>query len=159
MFSYDNIGEKIKDWAKWVFAVEAIAAVIIGIVLISQDEDLLLVGLLVMVLGPIVAWVSSWILYGYGQLIENSDLIAAEHRRTNERQEKAVAKTIERKQELRRKETKEALANPNVNEDVYVDITCPGCEAVLSYTKGHIQDMVQRNEVLNCPICDTPITF
>ena len=33
-------------------------------------------GILIAILGPIIAWIASWILYGFGQLIENSDTIA-----------------------------------------------------------------------------------
>lgn len=67
---YDNIGGKIKGLAKAVFIVEATAAVITGIALVAIDEDLILFGLLTLILGPAVAWVSSWFLYGFGELID-----------------------------------------------------------------------------------------
>ncbi len=145
---YDNIGGKIKILAKWMFAVETIAAVIIGIALMAEDVDI--VGLLVIIFGPIVAWVSSWLLYGYGQLIENSDIIAAEHKRVNEKHEKVVAKNNERKQEQRKKQIKATVANPDVDTDEYIDITCSNCKAELSFTKGQLQS----GESLTCPMCD-----
>ncbi len=77
---YDNIGGKIKGLAKVGFIVEAIAAVITGIALMALDGDMILIGLLVMLLGPIVAWVSSWLLYGFGELIDNVCRIAANTR-------------------------------------------------------------------------------
>ena len=67
---YDNIGGKIKGLAKAVFIVEATAALITGIALVAIDEDLILFGLLTLILGPAVAWVSSWLLYGFGELID-----------------------------------------------------------------------------------------
>ena len=67
---YENIGSKIKGLAKATFIVESIAAVITSITLMATDSDMILVGLLAMVGGPIVAWVSSWILYGFGELID-----------------------------------------------------------------------------------------
>jgi len=67
---YDNIGGKIKGIAKAVFIVEAIAAVIAGIALVAIDEDLILFGVLTLILGPAVAWVSSWLLYVFGELID-----------------------------------------------------------------------------------------
>ena len=70
---YDFIGDKIKGLAKAIFFVEAIASVIGGLILISIE--LAIVGILVIILGPLVAWVSSWLLYGFGQLIDNSDII------------------------------------------------------------------------------------
>jgi len=65
---YEEIGEKIKNWAKWIFIIEAIASVVGGIALII--EDLALIGVLVMVLGPVAAWVLSWLLYAFGELVE-----------------------------------------------------------------------------------------
>ena len=72
MFNYDNIGGKIKGLAKAAFVVEAIAAVISGIGLMASDDDMILIGLLTMALGPFVAWVGSWLLYGFGELIEKA---------------------------------------------------------------------------------------
>ena len=154
MFSYDNIGEKIKGLARWAFAIEAISAVISGFVLMVQDEDMILIGLLVVVFGPIVAWVSSWLLYGYGQLIENSDIIAEEYNRKNEKHEKDVAKSNAKKDAQCREKMKATLANPNIADDEYIDITCPNCNEELSYTKEQIQS---GNAI--CPICEAPISI
>ena len=55
---YENIGGKIKNWAKWIFIIEAIGAIITGLVLLCTDEDLILYGLLTAICGPFVAWVS-----------------------------------------------------------------------------------------------------
>lgn len=68
---YENIGSKIKNWAKCIFVIEAIGAVITGLVLPFADEDLILYGLLTLVCGPIIAWVGSLILYAFGQLVED----------------------------------------------------------------------------------------
>lgn len=150
---YDNIGGKIKSWAIWIFIVEAIAAIIGGIALIVNDNGL--IGFLTILCGPIAAWVSSWLLYGFGQLVENSDIIAAEYNRKNEKHEKDVTKNNERKQAQRRKEVKAAIANPEVDEDVFIDITCPNCKAELSYPKGQLQS----KESVACPMCDAHISI
>lgn len=68
---YENIGQKIKNWAKWIFIVEAIAAIIGSFVMLFTD-DLFAVGLLGIVIGPFIAWVSSWLLYGFGEIVEKS---------------------------------------------------------------------------------------
>lgn len=68
---YDNIGNKIKSLAKTIFIVEAICTVIAGIALLATDDDFILIGLLTLFCGPIVAWVSSWILYAFGELVED----------------------------------------------------------------------------------------
>ena len=69
MFSYNNIGEKIKGLAIASFIVEAIGAVITGIILVANEEAY---GILIVLFGPIVAWVSSWLLYGFGELISKT---------------------------------------------------------------------------------------
>ena len=70
---YENIGGKIKGLAKVIFGIEAVAAVIAGIsILASGNDDLAFVGLLVIVGGPILAWASSLVLYGFGELIEKA---------------------------------------------------------------------------------------
>ena len=72
---YENIGGKIKNWAKWIFIVEAIGAVIGGIVyFVENDLDDGWIGVLIIFLGPVAAWVSSWLLYAFGELVENSGI-------------------------------------------------------------------------------------
>jgi hypothetical protein len=65
---YENIGKKIKVLAQVIFILESIAAVITGIVLWIDIEE----GWCAIVLfgGPVVAWISSWLLYGFGELID-----------------------------------------------------------------------------------------
>lgn len=154
MFNYENIGNKIKGLAQMAFVVETIAAVITGIALMASDEDLILYGLLVLIVGPIIAWVSTWLLYGFGQLIENSDIIAEEYNRKNEKHEKVVEKNNERKQEQRKKAIKATIVNHEISEDEFIDITCPNCKAELSFTKGQLQS----GEELTCPMCDAHIS-
>ena len=82
---YNNIGGKIKGLAIATFIVAAIAAVITGIVLMCIDEDLILYGVLTLILGPVLAWISSWLLYGFGELIDKvSDIERNTRGETNE---------------------------------------------------------------------------
>ena len=68
---FKKIGSKIKGLAVAVFLVEAVTAAISGIAILAdaRHDDEIMAGLLVLVLGPVVAWVSSWLLYGFGELI------------------------------------------------------------------------------------------
>ena len=78
MFNYDNIGEKIKSWAKWIAIVEAVLSVIGGILVMVNEIDIIgadssvFMGPLLMISGPMIAWVSSWLLYGFGELISTT---------------------------------------------------------------------------------------
>lgn len=54
-----------------------IASVVGGIWLIALlDEDFILPGLLIIALGSLLSWVSSFVLYGFGELVSNSAIIA-----------------------------------------------------------------------------------
>jgi hypothetical protein len=70
---YSDIVKKIKGWAKWIFIIEALCAVIGGIVLlVSGEESLLIIGIITIIAGPFIALVSTWILYGFGELIDKT---------------------------------------------------------------------------------------
>ena len=97
---FENIGGKIKGLAKAAFIVVAIAAAIIGIALIASDEDLIVTGLLVIVLGSFIAWVSSWFLYGFGELIDNTCEIARNTRGGERKSEVQARVDYERVSEL-----------------------------------------------------------
>ena len=66
---YENIGIKIKEWAQGIFIAETVIAVIAGIALFINKY--FLAGILTFVLGPYIAWVSSWLLYAFGQLVDD----------------------------------------------------------------------------------------
>ena len=67
---YSNIGGKIKSWAIAIFVLEALAAIIWGFSLLGNE--LFLAGVLVLIVGPIVSWISSWLLYAFGELVEKT---------------------------------------------------------------------------------------
>ncbi|MBE7024712.1 MAG: hypothetical protein E7408_01485 [Ruminococcaceae bacterium] len=72
---FDNIGGKIKAMSQIITWVGIIVSVVFGIVLMSIDEDMIFIGLMAMIFGSLFSWVSSFILYGFGQLVENSDIL------------------------------------------------------------------------------------
>lgn len=72
---FDNIGSKIKTVAKVVCWIGIIASVIVGFIMLVQDEDTALAGILTMIFGSLGSWVGSFITYGFGQLVENSDIL------------------------------------------------------------------------------------
>ena len=64
---FDNIGDKIKNLAKGIFVVEVIAAIVAGCITL---RDSVLVGVLILLLVPIAAWISSWMLYAFGEIAQ-----------------------------------------------------------------------------------------
>ncbi|MBQ1194721.1 MAG: hypothetical protein IIX44_00580 [Clostridia bacterium] len=69
---YDNIGGKIKGLAKATFFVEAISAIIVGIIWMSETDVDNIGAWCLIIFGPYIAWSSSWVLYGFGELIVRS---------------------------------------------------------------------------------------
>ena len=69
---FTNIGRKIKILALVTFALCAISSFIGGIVLLSLDDSLIGAGVATMIIGPLAAWIGSFALYGYGELIEKT---------------------------------------------------------------------------------------
>ena len=155
---YDNIGGKIKGLAKATFIVEAIAAVITGIVLWCKTEE----GLCALILfcGPIVAWISSWLLYGFGESIDKLCDIEQNTRGgqsktkiegTAKRAEKEAAEKSKReaeekaKHEAAERAKRAAFARERANIE-YLDITCPNCQEKLSFEKDASK--------VQCPFCD-----
>lgn len=77
---FDNIGSKIKGLARVITWIGIVASVIAGIAQMSMSHfsgGLVFSGILTMVLGSLLAWVSSFIVYGFGELVENSAAVAA----------------------------------------------------------------------------------
>lgn len=71
---FDNIGGKIKNLAMVVAWVGIIGFVVAGISMMALDAAV--VGLFVAGFGALFSWVGSFALYGFGELIENSKVIA-----------------------------------------------------------------------------------
>lgn len=70
---FDNIGGKIKNLAVVICWVGIILSIIIGISLMGLLEEIGFVGIIVMIVGSLFSWIGSFFMYGFGQLIENSD--------------------------------------------------------------------------------------
>lgn len=84
---FNNIGGKIKGLAVTICIIGIVASVLSGIGVIAGtsvfdfDEELtaggVLAGVFVMAIGSLLSWIGSFMLYGFGQLVQNSDRISA----------------------------------------------------------------------------------
>ena len=68
---FANAGGKIKAVAQVLTWIGIIGSVIGGIALISMN---FIAGLLTAGVGSLLSWVSALALYGFGELVENSDI-------------------------------------------------------------------------------------
>ena len=113
---YENVGAKIKGLAKWIFFLEALSAVISGIALLADGE--VWFGLLTLVLGPVVALASSWLLYAFGQLTEDThDMRSQAERIENiEKQVQIMAQPIALEAEEKNKRMAEEKAKRDAEQ-------------------------------------------
>lgn len=160
---FNNIAGKIKALAKVTCWFGIIAYVIIGMIIIGTNEYLALAGILIAVVGPFFSWICSLILYGFGQLLENSDIIAEQSARTNKehnepvkqkqkakKQNNTANELVQQKAKKQNDTAEEVISYDIFSNITYVDIICPNCKEQLSYPKQELTD----NETLTCPMCD-----
>ncbi len=70
---FENIASKIKTMAGWIFGLGLCGTILLGLTLMSQD---VLFGVVVIIIGVLSSLIIPYLIYGFGQLIENSDYIA-----------------------------------------------------------------------------------
>ena len=77
---FTNIGKKIKILAMvvcWVGIAFSVISAIVTIVLAAQSYghlagQLIAVGVVMLILGPLFSWIGSFVLYGFGELIDKT---------------------------------------------------------------------------------------
>lgn len=67
---FKNIGDKIKTMAQIICFTGILISLFFGFATILKEEILL--GILVIIWGSLGSWVGTFMLYGFGELIENS---------------------------------------------------------------------------------------
>ena len=137
---YENIGGKIKNWAKRIFIVEAIGSIITAMALPNASgdpDDFILISLLIAIVGPIVAWVGSGILYAFGELVEDTHAMRkkyypmAEEQANREAEEKANREA----EEIAQKKA-QTFSCPKCSNTVnYGDVSCSSCGQQFDWSK------------------------
>ena len=80
---FNNIAKKIKNVAEIVCYLGIGISIVCGIIIIFVEVDLLLCGVLIAGIGSLASWLGSLMTYGFGQLIENTDILVAEKKRSD----------------------------------------------------------------------------
>ena len=102
---YKNIGKKIKALAAICGIGTAFLFLVLGLILVFQNSSnatTTIIGVIFAIIGPISCWVSSFILFGYGELIlqnseinENIKLLVKKIKKEEENeQEKTILKKV-----------------------------------------------------------------
>ncbi len=78
IFMFVNIGGKIKKLSESLTLIGITLSLIAAIAIMCFMKEIgIVIGIVVGVIGSLVSWYGSFALYGYGQLIENSDKLAS----------------------------------------------------------------------------------
>lgn len=153
---YDDIGGKIKSFAKGSFYVEAIASVLAGLFFLVESEEIW--PLFLIICGPIAAWVMSWFIYGYGEIIDRLGYISDNTEQSiNTSSKSKVSSTFEPKCTVNTEgnhsampkedseNKKPAEQNKTNTKEKYLVMNCPGCGEKL-----YFDEEVEKAE---CPYC------
>lgn len=147
----NHFGEKIKGMATIFLILDIIAALICGGVLIANEEEA--IGIVVIILGIVLSLPFYYLMSGFGQIVENTDIIAHHYENVNLREDKIA----ERKEEARIiKETKNVsskLSDANIESETGIELTCPSCKEQLYFTK---EDIIKQTYLV-CPYCEAQI--
>lgn len=96
---FENIGDKIKALAKICTVVGIVLSCILGIatIVISIEYeigDLAFVGIVIMGLGGLLSWVSSFIIYAFGEVVDSVDIIICQIKNASKKEEENTSKII-----------------------------------------------------------------
>lgn len=64
---FENIGKKLKSFAKITCWIEIILFIIVGLSIYSEGEEM---GIFIAILGAILSWIGAWMTYGFGEIID-----------------------------------------------------------------------------------------
>lgn len=80
---FNNIGKKIKSLAKISCWINIILFLIVGLSIFSEGDE---IGLFIGIFGAFISWVGSWLMFGFGEIIDCLQKITVStqhHPRTN----------------------------------------------------------------------------
>ncbi len=66
---FNHIGENIKGFARLCTALGIVVSIIVAIIMCTNGGNIVL-GLLCLLIGALISWMSSWALYGFGEIVE-----------------------------------------------------------------------------------------
>jgi len=99
---FDNIGSKIKKLAIIIAICGFVISILYGIITIILAPPAFLSGLFIIAIGCVSSWLGSFFTYGFGELVENSAIMAG---KTTEEKNKKVE--IKKYKPLSKRDTEE----------------------------------------------------
>lgn len=140
---FDNVGRKIKSMVTIITVIQMVAWSIVGIVLICLDR--VLIGLLIAAIGCLIAWVSSLVLYGFGELVHKTSLIESYLRNGG------ALGDIDLEKPSKEESQEQYQLNPEFTEISEIPTD--------KRTKGSCDMCFKKTDVANCKIGDLPNNY
>lgn len=142
---YNNVGGKIKTFAKVVFTLGLVFTIISAFYLLSSGAgSVAILLLLLLAVGALFTWVISLFIYGFGELLVNVKVIA----RNLKDKENDTDKYAENNMTI-----KQVIANDFINNEETIKLKCPHCDCVNKFEK----DVLKHSSILKCSNCDNII--
>ncbi len=146
----NNVGGKLKGVSIIVIILGVVISAVYGITIIG---DSLLAGIAVIAAGILGTLIFGFVLYGLGQIVDNTDEIAEHYRRVNDARSKKEKAEEKKRKANEPKLVAKKLSSSSVDPDEFIDITCPGCGEMLSFPKA---ELIEKRRLV-CPECGCSI--
>lgn len=146
---------KIKISAFILGIVEVLGSVIAGFIILSSDEDLIVTGLLVLVVGSFLSLLGAFLVYGFGELIDIAAEMEVHLRQQNTLLSRHSVSSDTKKSEPQECTRKEVLLDiPKQCENCGSTISSYPCEQCGFVEKTRIPVPIEKsNGKIKCPNC------
>lgn len=144
---FSNIGKKLKTVAIVFCIIGFIVSFAYGIFIMASDtNNKFLFGATIIIIGLIVSWIFSLLIYACAEIYLNIKKISknASYEAKNDIQTA--------KNELE-KDVKDFIDDKKINEETNIKLECPICGEKLSYVKDELISIKE----IKCPECDAVI--
>jgi hypothetical protein len=120
---FNNIGDKIKKLATVMCWVGIIISFLYAIFYMQLPSSRIIVGFLYVIVGSLASWIGSFFCYGFGQLIENTDILVEQlYEKTPRPRNKALHKAYE----------EESFVPPITRVETAIQWQCSVCGSMIS---------------------------
>lgn len=147
IFNFDNIGEKIKKLAKWLCWVNIlliwIASAISFFLFLDAEPVMCVLSVITAIVAPVFVWIGSWLMYAFGELVEDTHAIRNKEGTTREVAARRIAeeKAIQKQSQNTPVRARHLSSQSNEQFNTTVAPSCPTPPKVMTkYT---------------CPVCKT----
>ena len=146
---YDEIGCKIKGLAKIIFIAEAILFFVGGLAIIVFSESsntMKAIVALIAFLGIASGWITSWFLYGFGEIIDKLCNIERNTKMIMKKSKNHTSNSPKIKNKNSNKNLRKNNEDNEEEDESGIAVTCPRCKEELFFDEGTTD--------AKCPYCD-----